>query len=69
MVAKAFGTAVLDCPELLNVTKIDVLTLEGLEEVVEKKRLESGCKSIESGDFSQNRVPMEWTRNCLVPLS
>ena len=41
MVAKAFGTAVLDSPDLLNVTKIDVLTFAGLEEVVEWKRLES----------------------------
>ena len=69
MVAKAFGTAVLDSPDLLNVTKIDVLTFSGLQEVVEKKGLGSGCNSFESGDFSQTRVPMEWTPNYSVPLS
>lgn len=69
MVAKAFGTAILDSPDLLNVTKIDVLTFSGLQEVVEKKGLGSGCNSFESGDFSRTRVPMEWTPNYSVPLS
>ena len=52
MVAKVFGTAILDSPELINVTKIDVLTFEGLEEVVEKRWVESGCNLFESADFS-----------------
>lgn len=69
LVAKTFGTAVLDSPELLNITKIGVLTFEGLGEMLRQKQVESGRNQSESGEYSQTRIPMEWTRTHSVPLN
>jgi len=69
LVAKTFGTAVLDSPELLNFTKIGVLTFEGLGEMLRQKQVESGRNQSESGEYSQTRIPMEWTRTHSVPLN
>ena len=66
--AKAFGIALLDSPELLNVTKIEVLTFDALGEVLRQKQLESDRSQSESGEFSQTRVQMEWTCTHSAPL-
>jgi hypothetical protein len=68
LVAKAFGTALLVSPELLNVTKIDFLTVDGVGEVLRQKQVESDRSLIQIGEFSQTRVPMEWAHSHSAPL-